>query len=54
LIAAEKCDVKSVRVSVMACGFYKRYFDVVQAAIDLLRKSAGLGPDHASLLGRGW
>lgn len=50
LIAAQKFDVKSVRVSVMACRFYERYFDVVQGANDLLRQIAGLKPDHGAAL----
>ena len=50
LIAAQRFDVKSARVSVMACQFYERYFDLVHGANDLLRQIVGLKPDHGAAL----
>ena len=50
LIAAQKFDVKSARVSAMACQFHERYFDLAHGANDLLRQIVGLEPDRGAAL----
>ncbi len=50
LVAAQRFGVRSVRVSVMACRFEQRFFDVARGAYDVLRQMVGLEPDHGAAL----